>query len=424
MINKAKFTPSTATQILENVLMGITQSDEKGLSIDDFLDSDMVNRDLRRSVSNILFTFFRHRLELERRLNTLVKRPPKPFLKRVMLVTLTQIYFSEGIAPESAVNVAITFIRNKRDKVEAGFANAVLRNAIRNKVELKSAAEDVIPPALYKYWKSNFSKEDIEVFTNSFLTPASNTFRCKKAQELTCEECETLGAKPLEKITPNSYWQYYTIDKPVTILEHPDWATGRFYFQDPATSVAMSLPSYAKIKRALDICAAPGGKALMAKEMMGDDSLLIAADRSARRQELTKENFKRCGMDVQILNASPWDYTDSLKDFDLVVADVPCSNTGVFRRRPDALWHFKPKEQQLLHDLQYKLLKCAASRVKMGGELLYSTCSIERVENSDMIANFLNKNSDFEKIVEQQILPSLEHDGAYSALLRRKDTNI
>ncbi len=408
---------SAAARILENVVNALTGIEDNGLSLDDFLDKNLDCPDLRRTVSNLLFTHFRRRRELEAILSSLVSRPPKPFLRRVLLAVMTQIYFSTGIVPESAVNVAVDWVRSKKSRQEAGFVNAVLRKAAALSPEFSSEPEKVLPPALLKIWKRRFSCEELQDLTTAFLTPAENTFRCRRGQELSSAEEKELNAIPLPAVTDSALWKYYALASPENILNHPAWQSGRFYFQDPATSGAMSLPDYSKVKSVLDTCAAPGGKSLMAAEMLGEDGKLIAADRSEARQRLTAENFRRCGYAHRVITASPWEYPENFGVFDLVIADVPCSNTGVFRRRPDALWRYRQSELNSLQTLQKKILECAAKYVASGGQLLYSTCSIEPSENEELIADFLSKHTNFRFEKEIKLLPRSNHDGAYGALL-------
>ncbi len=412
---------SAAENILANAVNALTEIEDNGLPLDDFLDNYLSSQEIRGAVSSLLFTFFRRRLRLTELLNSMLSKPPKPFLRRVLLSAMTQIFFARGIAPESAVNVAVAVVKKRRGKQEAGFVNAVLRRAAEMTPDFPDTSEQVLPPALLKIWRKNFSPAELDNLTKAFLTPAGNTFRCRRYHELNAQECGELEATPVKTPVRNSYWQYCSCKNPAAVWRHPDWEKGRFYFQDPATCGAMSMPDYSKVKSVLDICAAPGGKALMAAEMLPSDGRITAADRSARRQQLTSENFIRWGIDnYRIITASPWEYTEDLGLFDLVIADVPCSNTGVFRRRPDALWRYNPAGQEELHALQRKLLEHAAGRVAPHGQLLYSTCSIEAGENSVLAAAFAVGNPDFELRSEVKLLPSPEHDGAYGALFVRR----
>ncbi|MPN25604.1 Ribosomal RNA small subunit methyltransferase B [bioreactor metagenome] len=111
-------------------------------------------------------------------------------------------------------------------------------------------------------------------------------------------------------------------------------------------------------------------------------------------------------------------------EFDLVMADVPCSNTGVFRRRPDALWRFDHGELTKIAALQHSILDAAAARVAPGGQLVYSTCSIEPEENDRQMEAFTAEHPDFSLGGREFLLPCREHDGAYACLLRRSSRSI
>jgi len=191
--------------------------------------------------------------------------------------------------------------------------------------------------------------------------------------------------------------------------------------QDPAPAVAASLPDLEPVKSILDVCAAPGGKSLLLASRMKPGTALVAADRSARRQEQTRQNFNCRGLDFAVIVAELGELTG---EYDLVLADVPCSNTGVFRRRPDALWRFRADALAETVALQRSILDAAAERVAPGGQLVYSTCSIEPEENAHQVEAFAAAHPDFSVETSELLLPSGGHDGAYACLLRRSARSI
>ena len=191
---------------------------------------------------------------------------------------------------------------------------------------------------------------------------------------------------------------------------------GEAYVQDPATSLAPSLPDYTQINSALELCAAPGGKTLMLAEKLKRGAKLVAADRSAKRQERTRANCAKYGVAAEVIAAEPRELKGS---FDLVVADVPCGNSGVFRRRPDAMWRYSPERQKELAELQMSILDEAARLVSPGGQLVYSSCSIEPEEDDGLVAAFLRKHGEFRLLKSRLLLPSVVNDGAFAAQLFR-----
>lgn len=409
-------TEATADRILTGVIAGLEAFD-KGIGLDDYLDFKLAEPQLRRSISSILFCSFRHRVRLEKILDSLVKRPPRPEVRRLLLAAMTQIFYSDGIAPESAVNVAVDFARRQGDNFEAGFVNAVLRRARENIVADATTPDAVLPPEICRRWRKLFTASELQQLADALSREADNTFRCRRGAELADDEAAALNAEKTDGV--GDLWSFYRCASPATLLASEGWRDGRFYLQDPAAAAAVSLPDYREIGDALDICAAPGGKSLMIAEMLPPGARLVLADRSARRQELTRDNFRRWKLEPVILVAEPEKIPAELGQFDLVLADVPCSNSGVYRRRPDALWRFNAAALPELLTLQARLLNAAADRVRPGKFLLYSTCSIDPAENRDQVAKFLATRPGFTVVTEVRLLPNQMRDGAYGCLLQK-----
>ena len=131
-------------------------------------------------------------------------------------------------------------------------------------------------------------------------------------------------------------------------------------------------------------------------------------------------NLRKAGVRARTVRADVVESPFSPESFDLILADVPCSNTGVMRRRPDSPWRFSARHLNELTVLQGKILDSLGALVKPGGVLIYSTCSIETEEDAMQVRSFLTRNASFEMRTERLLLPSSSHDGAYAALLRKK----
>ena len=413
---------SAATRILQAAAAGVAAVEDRGIGLDDYLDFHLTAPDLRRTGSHILFHYFRRRASLRRDLARLVRKAPRPAVRHILTTALTQIRYCDGIAPESAVNIAVELVRQRYDRREAGFINAVLRRAMtEDRPEEPETPENILPSETLKHWRKRYSPEELQQLTAAFLTPAPTVFRCRRGGELTAQEMDEWMAEEIPALTSKNLWKFYSIPSPAPLLASKDWDNGRFYFQDPATAATMALPQYDCVVRALDVCCAPGGKSLMIAEMLPENGQLVAADRSERRQRLTRENFQRHGWSrFPVITAEPWNIPEDGGQFDLVLADVPCSNTGVFRRRPDALWRFRPGQLGELAGLQQAILTAAARRVRPGGQLLYSTCSMEPEENEHLVAAFLESAPEFSIAAESRLLPNVAHDGAYGCLLLRQ----
>lgn len=402
-----------SAKILEEAVAGLAAVEAGEANLDDFLDFRLQYPELRRSISSLLFLCFRRKRFLEGWIGRLAARPPRPAVRRLLTAVLAQITFQTGIAPESAVNIAVGLVKHSGKLQEAKFVNAVLRRALEQPQPVPEAPELVLPPALFKRWRKRYSEAELAQLAAALLAQPEFTFRAERGFEP--------GELAAEAVPAFGEFRFFRACSAARLLESAALRDGRIYIQDPATSLAPSLPDFNGVKSVLDLCAAPGGKSLMLGERLAGEGRLVAADRSERRQRQTAENFRRRGLDYQVTVADPAELTG---EFDVVLADVPCSNTGVYRRRPDVLWRFRPEELEKITALQRRILGEAARLTAPGGQLVYSTCSIEPEENPLQVEAFLKEHPGFERLCERQLLPSAEMDGAYACLLRRSASSI
>ena len=193
-----------------------------------------------------------------------------------------------------------------------------------------------------------------------------------------------------------------------------------FYIQNPTPAhlfEALSTQPFSP-KRILDLCAAPGGKLLLAHDVF-PEAELCANDLSPAKIQTLRENMAKYGLSAT-LSCGPGEEYASRELFDLIILDVPCSNTGVLNKRPEARWRLSPSNLQQLTDKACKLLAKAATLINNEGRIWYMTCSILQEENQRFIAQ-AEKLLPLRKTYEKLILPSEEGlDGGYAAELRLK----
>jgi 16S rRNA (cytosine967-C5)-methyltransferase len=205
----------------------------------------------------------------------------------------------------------------------------------------------------------------------------------------------------------------------------PGYGEGRFMVQDPATCLAVDLLDLQPGHNVLDACAAPGGKAVLAAERIGPTGRLVAMDLHEDRIALLRRNLERTGHpEVEIVRGNAARMPESAPEsgpFDRILLDVPCTNTGVLRRRPDARWRFNPARLSALAGTQRRMLASVALRLAPRGVLVYSTCSLEKEENEDAVQSLLDSQPGFEFWAERRSIPPLAGmDGAYAAAIRRR----
>ncbi len=209
------------------------------------------------------------------------------------------------------------------------------------------------------------------------------------------------------------------LERPQSVDALPGFFEGLASVQDPGAQRAAELLDLSDGQRVLDACAAPGGKAAHILELA--DVALTALEVDARRAERIGENLDRLGLDAEVRIADCrrvskwWDR----KPFDRILADVPCSASGVVRRHPDAKWLRREEDIAGFAATQRQILGALWPTLAPGGKLLYATCSVFPEENGQQVASFIASQAQAELLAEEQLLPQGDHDGFYYALLQK-----
>jgi 16S rRNA (cytosine967-C5)-methyltransferase len=206
---------------------------------------------------------------------------------------------------------------------------------------------------------------------------------------------------------------------PLPVDRLPGFADGLVSVQDPGAQRAVQLLAVADGHRVLDACAAPGGKS--AHMLERTSAHLTALDLAPARTRRIEENLRRLGLAADVRTAdctateSWWDG----RPFDRILADVPCTASGVVRRHPDSKWLRQEKDIQRFARAQRRILDALWPTLARGGKLLYATCSVFPEENGRQIVAFLAAQPQAALLAEEQWLPQDEHDGFYYALLEK-----
>jgi 16S rRNA (cytosine967-C5)-methyltransferase len=234
-------------------------------------------------------------------------------------------------------------------------------------------------------------------------------------------ECEIVDNERESGIA-NQETNMIRVKSPRTITELPGFAEGLFTVQDITASQAIRMLKPRPDWKILDLCAAPGVKTTQLAEITGDSATIIATDIDAVRLKKVRENVTR--LDFKSIEIVQYKKIQNSK-FDCILLDVPCSNTGVLARRVEARYRIIPAAIKKLVKTQSDLLDIAAPMLKPQGVICYSTCSIQKDENKNLIGDFLQRNHNFVLNSEKLFLPSakgFDCDGGYTAILVKKLT--
>jgi 16S rRNA (cytosine967-C5)-methyltransferase len=195
---------------------------------------------------------------------------------------------------------------------------------------------------------------------------------------------------------------------------------GSLTVQDPSAMLAVEALAPAPGENVLDLCASPGTKTTQIVEAMGDRGRIVACDRSEDKLTPIRETVAARGLaSVTVCMSGEIASVAPPGGFDAALVDVPCSNTGVLARRVEVRWRLRPDDLQELPRIQGELLARAAGLIRPGGRLVYSTCSLQREENDEVIDRFLKGSPGWRLVRSDLVLPGADHDGAFRALLAR-----
>lgn len=364
----------------------------------------------------ILYGTIRNLFLLDEIIDQLRRGKVKSETRNLLRIGLFQIFLS-GIADHAAVNETVGLAR----KHERGLVNAILRNALRQREDFEAAIKEwpladrfSHPEFLIERWNEQFGEEATAALCEWNNTPPKNYGRINS---LAPDE-EALNRVRSETqpclVGPEfpDFFQFEGAPRREWIEE------GLLYVQDPSTSLACRMLDPQPGERILDACGAPGGKAAYLAALCGSPSSITVADSSAARLERTRENLTRLHAGEAHLVHVDWtkdeEIPEDLGPFDAILLDVPCSNSGVMRRRVDVRWRLQTGDFERQADLQSSLLENVAKFLKPDGRLVYSTCSIDREENESVA-----EGSHLQVVSTASSLPWRDgHDGAFSALLR------
>lgn len=354
----------------------------------------------------------------------------EPNLLDILRLGVCQLLFMDKIPVSAAVNEAVE--QTKRTGSRAGgLVNAVLRRIAENRENLPeipnhgTAMELSIrfshPLWLCERMVSEYGYDAAKAFFAANNRAPQLTVSVNSRFGSTAELVERFAAAGIHAhVSPLSPVSVCVVNKG-SAAALPGFAQGEFFVQDAAAAMSVLCAAPQKGMRVLDACSAPGGKSLLAASLMENAGEILSCDLHAKKLRLVEENAERLGFGI--IRTAPMDASkpyDALREsFDLVIADVPCSGMGVIRKKPEIRYK-DPRTLAGLPEIQKRIVNALAPCVCTGGVLLYSTCTVFREENEDVVDDFLRQHPDFVREEQRLLLPQdYDTDGFFYCRMRR-----
>lgn len=372
---------------------------DKVLTVSDLSPED------RALASALFYGVIERKLTLDHIISTLANKGTKlsPFIREAVRLGAYQIVFMDKIPDSAAVNETVNIIKKSRESRAAGLVNSLLRRICDKKDGLLSFSDDdeglalkySVPVWLIKNISADYGRQNaVDFFEHCQKTPPiyihTNTLRITP-DEL-CERLNEMGIAAERTLLEHAL----RLKKPGSIEQNELFQKGYFFAEDLASQLCAKVLGAKEGERILDLCAAPGGKSFATAIRMKNKGELISCDLYESRTGLILSGAMRLGLDI--IKPTIGDASRNLPDgrFDRVLCDVPCSGLGIIRRKPDIKYK-DPEQLKTLPPLQLSILENGAKAVKLGGRLVYSTCTLRRSENQRIVEKFLKAHPEFEQ---------------------------
>ena len=321
----------------------------------------------------------------------------KPLIRSLLRMSAYQILFMDQVPDRAVCNEAVKLAAKRKFVNLKGFVNGVLRKLADSKEHLpqpdRSNLEEFlsitysVPGWLVKKWVQELGPEVTENMLRKSMEISPVTIRISSA--VSEKDRDALLAQMQEQdiqVKQHPYLPYaYTVSHLEGMHQVPGFSQGLIAVQDVSSMLAVEAAGIKKGDLVLDVCAAPGGKSLLAAEKTGPEGLVIARDISDMKVSFIEENAGRMCLDqirVQVQDATVPDET-MIGKADVVIADLPCSGLGIIAKKRDIKYNVTPESLKELQILQRQILDVVSQYVKPGGTLLYSTCTVNPMENEE-----------------------------------------
>ncbi len=358
----------------------------------------------------------------------------EPLVLSCLRLGAYQLLFSERIPASAAIDEAVRCARAAGAERATGLVNAVLRRLQQEQPRIALPELHVdplghlvhalsLPTWIAERWLTRYGPDFTAalVTAQNYVPPTSVRVNIRQTtpEALLAELRERFPEAQHCRFAPDSLFLGRGSGDPA---RDPAFLEGRYTIQDEAAQLVVALLDPQPGEHVLDTCAAPGGKATAISERIGESGEVVAVDRHTRRLDLLRRDTRR--LQLSNIHTHISDATQALPPanrsgmlFDRALVDAPCSGLGTLRRNPDARWRVDPDDAERLAQLQYALLARAGEALRPGGTLVYSTCTLLREENEDVVERFLNKQSQFH-LVAKDALPAtvqnfIEADGFF-----------
>ena len=397
--------------VREATLKLLLEYEESGKYVNLSLNShvtDALTREEKSFLTVLLYTTVERKLTFDYYISALSSRSIdsiRPRTRNILRLGLCQITMIDSVPDYAAVNETVKLTKNPGER---SFVNGVLREAVRRKAagalpmpeKEKSyprylSVKESFPLPLVRHFSSLFGIEETEKILSAFNTERHTDLTVNTNKISRADFLKLLFEAGIEATPSTSSSISVRIPGSVAPASLPGYSEGYFLVQDAASAIAAEVLGLTAGMTCIDPCSAPGGKSFSAAILSQDKAKIISSDIHESKLSLIESGAKRLGLtSISVACRDASVVCESLLGVaDRVILDVPCSGLGVISKKPDL--RYKDLSLDSLVDIQYSILSASAGYLKVGGRLVYSTCTLNPKENEENVLRFIEENKDF-----------------------------
>ncbi|MGD6833261.1 16S rRNA (cytosine(967)-C(5))-methyltransferase RsmB [Sutcliffiella halmapala] len=379
------------------------------LLVNNYLDSGKLNKKDAGLFTEIVYGTIQRTMTIDYYLTPYIEKQKKleDWVKVLLRLTLYQMLYLDKVPERAAIYEAVEIAKKKGHKGVASVVNGVLRSIQRQGVpNLETMKNDVDrisiatshPRWMVEKWVTQYGVENTERLCEMNLVPPSQTARVNTAKASVEEVISMLKAQGFD-VEKGEVAQESIVSNKGNLAYSNAFKNGFITIQDESSMLVARTLDVEPGQTVYDSCAAPGGKTTHIAELMKGTGTVISTDLHEHKVKLIKEQADRLGLtniEVKAMDSRKAQEVFQNEMFDKILVDAPCSGFGVIRRKPDLKYTKTMQDVKQLATIQSAILNEVAPLVKKGGTLVYSTCTIDKEENTEVVKAFLENNQDFE----------------------------
>lgn len=404
----------TARQVSFEILNRIFKDNSySNIVLDSYLEKLDVNATDRAFVSAIVYGVAERVITLDFELSCYLKQPLrklKPQVLTILRIGAYQILYMDKVPASAAINECVKLTKNNGLSFASGLVNAVLRKISSNGI---TETDDLtvrysMPKWLCDLWIENYGRDNAIALLEATFGAVETNLKVNTLRITPDKLIELLHVDGFEAVKSDLCENSLIVKGHGPLHKSDSYQKGLFHVQDNASQLCCKALDVCEGDTVLDICAAPGGKSFTLAEQMNNTGSLISMDVYTHRLELIKNGAARLGitnLETKVNDGTV--FNPDLPQADKILCDVPCAGLGVIRKKPEIRYK-DPTEVDKLPDLQYSILCISAEYLKEDGIIIYSTCSLNKTENEDVVNKFLSEHPGFESF---KVLPELRRYG-------------